>query len=202
MTSSDGRSPIEAWNARVNQLANALLRLGVGRGDRVAFYLRNVEALASSYMATQKLGIVAVPINFRLSAGEITVIMNDCQAETLVYEHGLRESVERARPVLQSVKRFIEVGGSGRDDAMSYERLVEESSSDEPRSAVQPDDLSVLMYTSGTTGTPKGVMSRIVSSGSTQRCLAGTWASPGGTARCTWRRSTTPRRSTASSLLI
>jgi long-chain acyl-CoA synthetase len=154
-----GRSfTYRAWNARVNQLANALTRLGIGHGDRVAFYLRNVEALVSAYMATQKLGIVAVPVNFRLSAGEIAVIMKDCQAETLLYEHGLREPVERARPELHSVKHFIQVGGNGDDDALAYETLVEEAPSDEPVSAVQPDDLSVLMYTSGTTGTPKGVM--------------------------------------------
>ena len=54
------------WNERVNQLANALMRLGIGRGTRVAFLLRNVEALASAYLATQKLGAVAVPVNYRL----------------------------------------------------------------------------------------------------------------------------------------
>jgi fatty-acyl-CoA synthase len=146
------------WNRRVNQVAHGLRRLGVGHGDRVAFYLRNVEALASSYLATQKLGAVAVPLNYRLSSAEVAVILNDCSAQTLIFEEYVSARVERARPELQSVERFIRVGGGEADDALSYERLVAESPADEPDGLVQGDDLSVLMYTSGTTGTPKGVM--------------------------------------------
>src|SRR4051794_12519517 len=74
------------WNARVNQLAHALTRLGIGHGDRVAFYLRNVEALATAHLATQKLGAVSVPLNFRLREGEIPVIVEDSQARLLLYE--------------------------------------------------------------------------------------------------------------------
>jgi long-chain acyl-CoA synthetase len=147
------------WNRRVNQIAHGLRRLGVGHGDRVAFYLRNVEALASAYLATQKLGAVAVPLNYRLRGAEIAAILNDCTAQTLIFEGAVSARVEQARPRLQSVERFIRVGGGGEtDDALSYEVLVEESADDEPTASVHGDDLSVLMYTSGTTGTPKGVM--------------------------------------------
>jgi fatty-acyl-CoA synthase len=153
-----GRLTYREWNSRVNQLAHGLRRLGVGHGDRVAFYLRNVEALASAYLATQKLGAVAVPLNYRLSGGEVAVILNDCAAETLIFEDQLRARVERARPELRSVELFIRVGGGEAEGPLSYETLVGESPADEPGASVQADDLSVLMYTSGTTGTPKGVM--------------------------------------------
>ena len=146
------------WNGRVNQVAHALRRLGVGHGDRVALYLRNVEALASAYLATQKLGAVAVPLNYRLTGAEVAVILNDCAAQTLIFEDQVSARVERARPDLQSVERYIRVGGSADEWSLSYETIVCESLADEPDASVQGDDLSVLMYTSGTTGTPKGVI--------------------------------------------
>jgi long-chain acyl-CoA synthetase len=146
------------WNARVNRLAHGLRRLGVQHGDRVAFYLRNVEALASAYLATQKLGAVAVPLNYRLSEAEAAVILDDCAARTLFFEHQLRARVERARSELRSLADVIRVGGGERHGDLSYEALVDEGPADEPEASVRPDDLSVLMYTSGTTGAPKGVM--------------------------------------------
>lgn len=146
------------WNGRVNQIAHGLRRLGVRHGDRVAFYLRNVEALASAYLATQKLGAVAVPLNYRLGGAEVAVILNDCAAQTLLFEDQVSARVERARPELRSVERFIRVGSGETDDALDFEALVDQAPTAEPDASVRGDDLSVLMYTSGTTGTPKGVM--------------------------------------------
>lgn len=152
------RLTYRAWNGRVNQVAHGLRRLGIGHGDRVAFLLRNVEALASAYLATQKLGAVAVPLNYRLSGAEVAVILNDCAARVLIFEDHLSARVERARSELRTVERFVRVGGGEADEALSYQQLVAESPADEPAGPVHGDDLSVLMYTSGTTGTPKGVM--------------------------------------------
>jgi fatty-acyl-CoA synthase len=154
-----GRSfSYRAWNGRVNQLANALLRLGIGRGARVAFFLRNVEALASAYLATQKLGAVAVPVNYRLSAADLAFVLNDCQAAMLLYQRQLQAVVEGARPGLESVRQFVRVGQAADGDALDYEGLYADAADHEPKVQVEPDELSVLMYTSGTTGTPKGVM--------------------------------------------
>jgi fatty-acyl-CoA synthase len=154
-----GRSYTYAeWNARVNRLAHALARLGIGHGDRVAFYLRNVEALATAHLATQKLGAVSVPLNFRLREGEIPIIVDDSAARLLLYERQFSTRIERARAELPSVERYVCVDGGERTDALDYETLLRDAPSDEPRAAVQPDDLGVLMYTSGTTGRPKGVM--------------------------------------------
>lgn len=150
------------WNSRVNQVANGLRQLGVGHGDRVAFCLRNVEALASAYMATQKLGAVAVPLNYRLSGAEIAAILNDCTAQTLIFEDHVSARVEQARSELRSVERFILVdgraGGDEREGVLSFEALVNASPADEPAAMVHGDDLSVPVYTTGATGTPKAVM--------------------------------------------
>ncbi len=159
LVDEEGRSFTYAeWNARVNQLANALARLGIGRGDRVAFYLRNVEALASAHLATQKLGAVSVPLNFRLREGEIPTIVEDSETRILLFERQFSARIERARPGLGRVERFICVGGGDRVDALDYEALLRGAPADEPSVSIHPDDLGVLMYTSGTTGRPKGVM--------------------------------------------
>src|SRR5262245_23188039 len=154
-----GRSYTYAeWNARVNRLAHALTGLGIGHGDRVAFYLRNVEALASAHLATQKLGAVSVPLNFRLREGEIPVIVEDSAARVLLYERQFSTRIDRARSELGGIERFVCVDGGGRSDALDYETLLRNSPTHEPRASIRQDDLGVLMYTSGTTGRPKGVM--------------------------------------------
>jgi long-chain acyl-CoA synthetase len=159
LVDEQGRSfSYREWNERVNQLANALMRLGIGPGTRVAFLLRNVEALASAYLATQKLGAVAVPVNYRLSATELAFILNDCQAVMLLYQSQLQSVVEGARPSLESVRQFVRVGQSADGDALDYEGLYTDVANQEPEVLVEPDELSALMYTSGTTGKPKGVM--------------------------------------------
>jgi acyl-CoA synthetase (AMP-forming)/AMP-acid ligase II len=108
LVDENGRSFTYAeWNTRVNRLANALARLGIGRGDRVAFYLRNVEALASAHLATQKLGAVSVPLNFRLREGEIPIIVDDSGTRILIFERQFISRIERARPELGRVERFI-----------------------------------------------------------------------------------------------
>jgi fatty-acyl-CoA synthase len=124
----------------------------------VAFFLRNVEALATAYMATQKLGAVAVSVNYRLSATELAFILNDCQAVMLLYQSQLQSVVEGARPSLESVRQFVRVGQAADGDALDYEGLYADVANREPEARVEADDLSVLMYTSGTTGKPKGVM--------------------------------------------
>ena len=159
LVDEDGRSFTYAeWNARVNRLANALARLGIGRGDRVAFYLRNVEALASAHLATQKLGAVSVPLNFRLREGEIPIIVEDSETRALLFERQFVSRIERARHELGRIEHFICVGRGDGAEALDYEALLRDAPDDEPRAAIEPDDLGVLMYTSGTTGRPKGVM--------------------------------------------
>ena len=147
-----------AWNARVNRLAHALSRLGIAHGDRVAFYLRNVEALATAHLATQKIGAVSVPLNFRLREGEIPVIVEDSEARVLIFESQFTSRIERAHAQLPSTRHYVCVGRDDGADALDYESLLDDGTTDEPRVTIQPDDLGVLMYTSGTTGRPKGVM--------------------------------------------
>ena len=107
LVDEQGRSfSYREWNGRVNQLANALTRLGVGSGTRVASFSAMNRHSPQSTRPPQKLGAVAVPVNYRLSATELAFVLNDCQAVMLLYQSQLQSVVEGARPTLESVRQL------------------------------------------------------------------------------------------------
>jgi acyl-CoA synthetase (AMP-forming)/AMP-acid ligase II len=116
----DRRWTYAAWYARVRRFAQALADRGVGRGDRVAFFVGTSEYSATTYFATQLLGAVAVPVNFRLAAGELSDILRDSGARTLVYGEPLRDKVERSRELLAGVSEFISCSGTTADVAEGH----------------------------------------------------------------------------------
>ncbi len=150
------------WNARVNRVAHALTGLGVRPSDRVALYLSTDEASVTTYFACQKLGAVAVPMNFRLAAGEVAHILRDAGARLLVYSHSLLANVLEARQQVRSVHDFIAVAAADEEipaDHYLFETLAEQGDGGiEPAYRAAPEHLSALVYTSGTTGRAKGVM--------------------------------------------
>ncbi len=156
--SYDGRAwNYEEWLRRVACLAHAFADLGVEQGGRVAIFLRTSEAAAAAYMACQLLGAVAVPMNFRLSGGEADYIANDCDAALIVFDASVEGAVQRvleSRPQLARVRS----GPAKRVDAHDLDQLVHCSTPLREPVAAQPHGHSALVYTSGTTGFPKGVV--------------------------------------------
>jgi fatty-acyl-CoA synthase len=155
----------QQWNERINRVANAFAAMGVRPFDRVALYLFTGEACATAYFACQKIGAVAVPMNFRLAAGELAHILRDSGARLLVYSHSLRDQVAQARELGARPSGCIAVGGDGGaaealpPGHLRYDDLAESGGdSSDPGYSARADDLSSLMYTSGTTGRAKGVM--------------------------------------------
>lgn len=147
------------FNSRVNQTATALDQLGVKQGDRVALLLLNSNAFLETLFACAKLGAIAVPINFRLSPAEINFILNDAQANVLLYHPVFKELFEPIRaesPVKHAI--LITEAGAETGSDLNYEDLLSNSADSEPETVVLQDDPLMMMYTSGTTGKPKGAL--------------------------------------------
>ena len=148
------------WNQRSCRLANALLGLGLDKGDRVAVLAYNCVEWMEIYAATAKAGLIAVPINFRLLDEDILYILENCSARALIVQDELLASVESIRSRLAiSPTRIIQLGATAAPrGSVDYEDLLARAADSEPGIKVGSDDTWVLMYTSGTTGKPKGAM--------------------------------------------
>ena len=151
------------WDLRASRLANALLGLGLAKGDRVALLAHNALEWLELYAALSRAGLVAVPVNFRLAAPEIAYIVQHAQAKAFVVQERLRDVVEGLRdevPVLPGA--WIRFGHAATSASaggwQDYEALVAAGAATPPAVPVESGDLFALMYTSGTTGRPKGAM--------------------------------------------
>ena len=143
-------------NRRVNRLANAFSRLGIKKGDKIASMMFNSSQLIEIYFAAAKIGAASVPINYRLVGEEVNYIIDHSNSSTLVYDQDLRDVIE---PLLESKRlNLISVGEKTSPDSLDYEQLVRGSTDSEMDSPVEEKDLRFIMYTSGTTGFPKGAM--------------------------------------------
>jgi fatty-acyl-CoA synthase len=148
-----------AWNMRANRLANALLGLGLRKGDRVGVLAYNCLEWAEIYAAAAKSGLVAVPVNFRLSAAEIRYVLHDAGVRAVILQDDFVSVMEEvSRDIGLALTRCIHFGGKAPEGWADYEALIAAASDHRPATIVLPDDPWTLMYTSGTTGDPKGVI--------------------------------------------
>ncbi len=150
------------WHNRVRRFAQALSDMGVRPGDRVAFYVSTSENSVTTYFACQILGAVAVPLNYRLSPGEAAYIIRDSGARVVVYGRHLTENALKIQEQVRSVHDFISCSYDKTavpEGHSQFDVLAEET---EDRDILRPipagTDVSALVYTSGTTGRPKGVV--------------------------------------------
>lgn len=142
------------WDRRASRLANALLGLGLQKGDRIAVLAYNCLEWLEIYAAVARAGLIAVPINFRLVADEMRYIIEDCDARLLIVQDALLGPVEDISDV-----RLIHFGGERTPaGCLGYEDLIAAASDSPPGALVLPEDTWTLMYTSGTTGKPKGAI--------------------------------------------
>ena len=147
------------WHERATRLANGLLGLGLEKGDRVALLAYNCVEWMEIYAALARAGLVAVPINFRLTAPEIAYIAQHSEARAFIVQDELVERVEPARAELAiEVRRWVRFGAAAASGWTAYEALIAASGTRAPAVHVRPADPCALMYTSGTTGRPKGAI--------------------------------------------
>jgi 2-furoate---CoA ligase len=144
--------------ARANRAAAALARLGVRAGDHAVFFLKNHAAHVTAYWACQKLGAIATPLNWRYSEGEARYCIEDADAVVVVFEAASRAAVLGARPHVPRVRAWISVGEDAPPDGVAFADLIAgDTDPGPPGTATDEAATSIMLYTSGTTGRPKGV---------------------------------------------
>jgi acyl-CoA synthetase (AMP-forming)/AMP-acid ligase II len=147
------------WNERARRLANGILGLGLAKGDRIAVLAYNRLEWLEIYAAVAKAGLIVVPVNFRLVAPEILYILQDCDARALIVEEALAGTIEQIRADLPiAEKAYIHIGARAPAGWTAYEDILAGGADREPDAAVEPADPWALLYTSGTTGRPKGAI--------------------------------------------
>src|SRR5437762_7618964 len=146
---------------RCDRWSAALQRLGVSRGDRIAYIAPNTHAQLESFYAVPQIGAVLVPINYRLTASDFVYLINHSGAEVVCAHSDYLAAVDSVRSELTAVKHFVALEGSAPESAnawLDYEQLIASGSSDFRAADVDENDLLTINYTSGTTSRPKGVM--------------------------------------------
>jgi long-chain acyl-CoA synthetase len=152
------RSSFTEIEERSNRLARAFVKFGLQKGDRVAIYLPNCIEYIEIDFALIKAGMVRLPLNARLAPSELLYIVNDAEANTLIFSDQFIEKIGDIREQFVTVKNFIVVGDSNPDLALPYENVFAEESSDRFSVDVDDNDSYQILYTSGTTGKPKGAL--------------------------------------------
>ena len=161
--SSGRRFSYATLNQRANQIARAVQGKGIEKGDRVALLAMNGSEFVESFFGLAKLGIVVVPLNWRLVPDELAYILKNSGARMLIYSSEFATSVEalNARPPgAIEVEHWVEINAYDPCLAFAehYETLLQQQSSHKIEVLAKNDDLLFIMYTSGTTGLPKGAV--------------------------------------------
>jgi len=139
------------FGERVERLAHGLLALGAGTGDRVAFLSFNTHRLLEGYFGAPLIRAIVMPLNVRLTPGELTGILRHAEPKVLIYEPDFAPLVEALRQMCPSVAHWIEAGAA-------YEQLLESGRIQRPDPFTFDEaEIAELFYTSGSTGVPKGV---------------------------------------------
>ncbi len=151
------RLTYEQFFARCDRWSVALQRLGVRKGDRVAYISLNTSAQLASFYAVPQIGAVLVPINFRLNPQEIQYIVQHSGAKVVCVHSDFLETVEAIRGSCPAVEHYVALDGT-REGWGDYEGLLEAETGEPDRQEIDERDLLTINYTSGTTARPKGVM--------------------------------------------
>lgn len=155
------------FSSRMHKIAKSLLELGVNPGDRVAYLGMNSHWIVEMYLAPSIIGAISVPVNYRLSEAEMTVLIEDCTPQVLIVDRHFQDVANALMKQCSSLQTLIFADWNPPDskllgEALIYEDLIASQDEVSPEEfeaiASKSDDTLIIFYTSGTTGEPKGVM--------------------------------------------
>ena len=157
-SNSRGARPLSPSSINTtNRVANALIALGVKPRERIAYLGKNSDIYFELLLGAMKANVVMAPVNWRLAGPEIAFIVEDCRAPVLFVGPEFVALVDRIRPQLPSVRTFIATE-SGAAGWLDYTAWRDAQSGDDPEVPINRQDIAIQLYTSGTTGKPKGAM--------------------------------------------
>jgi fatty-acyl-CoA synthase len=158
----DTRYTYQQFHERVNRLAHALKKNGIGKGDKVAFICPNIPPMLEAHYAVPMIGAALVSINIRLSANEVAYIINHSDAKAVFVDNEFAGTVQPVMDQLEKVSFFVNICDASEEqplDGTDYESFLNSGAADPVTIAVGNEgDVATINYTSGTTGLPKGVM--------------------------------------------
>lgn len=145
-------------DALSNRVANAIIDLGIRKGDRIAMMMRNSEKFVAVYFGILKAGAVVVPINISLVKSEVQFIVNNSEARMFIYDEVFAPVLEGIEAELPYVKSFVVVGPDSVPGKLNYCDLIAQAPDNMPAVEIDENDMCSIIYTSGTTGTPRGAV--------------------------------------------
>ena len=144
-------------NLRVNRLANALLSLGLQKGDRIAWISENCHQLGEIMFATAKIGVIHAGLNYRLTERQLELMVQDLAPKAVFIQNQFSPVLDSLHSRIEGIQYCIGLDKEHGYD-YDYESLISGSSSEEPQIELEENDVCSIAYTSGTTGLPKGPM--------------------------------------------
>ncbi|MGY4410719.1 acyl-CoA synthetase (AMP-forming)/AMP-acid ligase II [Bradyrhizobium sp. LB7.1] len=145
------------FDVKTNKVAGALIEMGVRRGERIAYLGKNSDIYFELLMGAMKAGVVMAPVNWRLASPEVAFIVSDCKAPVLFVGPEFIAQVSQIKDELPGVRTVITTEG-GAPEWPDYTAWRDAQSGDDPGVPIDTRDIAIQLYTSGTTGKPKGAM--------------------------------------------
>lgn len=158
IVAGDRRYTWYEFDQRANRVGNALLAMGVNPEDKVSLLAYNSAELVECFVGVSKIGAAAVPLNYRLAPEEIKYCVNNSDSKVFIFDYRFLQAVQEVKAQLPSVKRVVVVGTQVPEGMDDYEILLQAQKSEYPEIIVNDDDAAFVLYTSGTTGRPKGAV--------------------------------------------